>query len=67
VRRSVTSRSSTATVFSALMRRWHSSRERLPGERVHDMQELQDPAVGGLIELEVDCPHLVGARRLAAG
>jgi len=36
-------------------------RERLTGVLVDDVQELQDPPVGGLVELEVERPDLVGA------
>jgi hypothetical protein len=38
-----------------------ADRERLPGELVHDVQQLQDVPVGGLVELEVKRPHVVGA------
>jgi hypothetical protein len=34
--------------------------QRLAGELVDDVQELEDPPVGGLIELEVQRPHVVG-------
>jgi hypothetical protein len=34
-------------------------RQRLAGELVDDMQQLQDPPVGGLIELEVQRPHVI--------
>lgn len=33
--------------------------ESLASELVEHMQQLQDPAVGGLVELEVQCPHVV--------
>jgi transcription elongation GreA/GreB family factor len=36
--------------------------KRLAGELVDDVQELQDPPVGGLIELEVKRPHVTRAR-----
>ena len=36
-------------------------RERLAGVLVDDVQELQDPAVLGLVELEVERPDVVGA------
>lgn len=35
--------------------------EGLARELVDDMQQLQDPAVGSLVELEVDRPHMIGA------
>ena len=35
-------------------------RQRLPRELVNHVQQLQDPAVGGLIELEVKRPHVIG-------
>jgi hypothetical protein len=34
--------------------------QRLPGELVDDVQQLQRLAVGGLVELEVERPHVVG-------
>jgi hypothetical protein len=35
-------------------------RQRLAGELVDDVQELQDLAIGGLVELKVDRPHVIG-------
>jgi hypothetical protein len=35
-------------------------RERLAGVLVDDVGQLQPPAVGGLVELEVDRPDVVG-------
>jgi hypothetical protein len=35
-------------------------REGLAGELVDDVQQLENPAVGGLIELEVQRPHVIG-------
>ena len=35
--------------------------QRLAGELVDDVQQLQDPPVGGLVELEVKRPHVIGA------
>jgi hypothetical protein len=35
-------------------------RECLAGELVDDVQQLQDPPVGGLIKLEVQRPHVIG-------
>src|SRR3954470_24362691 len=35
-------------------------RERLAGELVDDVQQLDHPPVGGLIELEVQGPHVIG-------
>jgi hypothetical protein len=35
----------------------------LPGELIDDVQELQDVSVGGLVELEVKRPHVIGALR----
>jgi hypothetical protein len=35
-------------------------RECLAGELVDDMQQLEDPAVGGLIELIVQRPDVIG-------
>jgi hypothetical protein len=35
-------------------------RERLAGELVHDVQQLQDSAVGGLVVLIVDRSHMIG-------
>ena len=35
-------------------------RERLSGELIHDVQQLQDPPVGSPIELEVQRPHVIG-------
>ncbi len=35
-------------------------RERLAGELVDDMQQLENPAVGGLIELKVQRPDVIG-------
>ncbi len=32
----------------------------LPGVLVDDVQQLQPPVIGGLVELEVQGPHLVG-------
>jgi hypothetical protein len=37
----------------------HVHGERLPGELIHDVAQLQPPAVRGLVELEVDGPHVV--------
>jgi hypothetical protein len=34
-------------------------RQRFAGELVDDVQQLQDPAVGGLVELEVQRPHVI--------
>jgi hypothetical protein len=36
-------------------------RKRLAGELVNDVQQLHDPPVGGLVELEVKRPHLIRA------
>ncbi len=36
-------------------------RVRLAGELVNDVQQLEDPTVGGLIELDVERPDLIGA------
>ena len=44
-------------------------RERLPSVLVDDVQQLEDAAILGRVELEVERPHLVrptGARSLAA-
>ena len=42
--------------------------QRLAGELVDDVEQLQRPPVGGLVELEVERPHVVrAARRAAAG
>jgi hypothetical protein len=38
-------------------------RERLAGVLIHDVGQLQPPAVGGLVELKVDRPHMVGVGR----
>jgi hypothetical protein len=38
-------------------------RERLAGELVDDVQQLRHASIGGLVELEVECPHLVGPLR----
>jgi hypothetical protein len=38
-------------------------RERLASELVDDVEQLDDAAVGGLIELEVDGPDVVGPLR----
>ena len=46
---------------SASMRSVALDRQRLAGVLVDDVQELQDPPVGGLVELEVERPDLVGA------
>jgi hypothetical protein len=35
--------------------------QRLPGELVDDVQQLQCTAVGGLVKLEVKRPHVPGA------
>jgi hypothetical protein len=29
------------------------------GVLIHDVEQLQDPPVGGLVELVVQCPHMV--------
>ena len=39
----------------------HVHGERFAGELVDDVAQLQPPAIGGLVELEVDGPHLVGS------
>src|SRR5215216_1034845 len=38
----------------------HSHRERFTGVLIHDVGQLQPPAIGGLVELEVDRPDVVG-------
>ena len=35
-------------------------RQRLAGELIDDVQQLEDPAVGGLVKLEVQRPYVVG-------
>ena len=57
--RSATSRSSTSTRSSAVTGA-DPHRERLAGVLVHDVGQLQPPAISGLVELEVDRPHVVG-------
>ena len=37
----------------------HPHGQRLPGELVDDVEELEPATVGGLVELEVDRPHMV--------
>jgi hypothetical protein len=44
-------------VASVSIRRSHLIANRLAGELIHDVQERQDPPVGGLVELEVQGPH----------
>jgi hypothetical protein len=39
----------------------HPHGQGLPGVLVHDVQQLQPPVIGGLVELEVQSPHVVGA------
>ncbi len=41
----------------------HPHGQSLPGVLVDDVQQLQPPAIGGLVELEVQGPHLVRALR----
>src|SRR5215211_7843579 len=41
----------------------HPHRERLAGVLIHDVGQLQPPPISGLVELEVDRPHMVGAGR----
>ena len=53
-----TRRSSTPTVRSASMLR--STITSTAGELVDHVEQLQHPAVGGLVELKVERPHLVG-------
>ena len=42
------------------MRRAQRMAKRLAGVLVDDVQELQDPSVGGLVELVVERPDLIG-------
>ena len=37
----------------------HAHRQRLAGELVDDVQQLEDPPVGGLVKLEVQRPHVI--------
>jgi hypothetical protein len=57
--RAWTSRSSVATVSVDAPVALHC--QRLPGELVDDVQQLEDPPVSGLVELEVQRPHVIGA------
>jgi hypothetical protein len=61
VPRSATRRSRVATVLSAWMRAVTLDREGFARELVDDVQQLQGPPVGGLVELEVQRPHMIGA------
>ena len=47
--------------MSASIRRSASIAKRLAGELVHDVEQLQDPAVVGHVELEVKRPHVIWA------
>src|SRR4029450_164445 len=40
---------------------FHDDGQRLAGVLIHDVEQLQSPAVLGLVELVVQRPHMVGA------
>jgi hypothetical protein len=42
-------------------------RQRLPGELIHNVQELQDPPIGSLVELKSIAPHDLAALLAGAG
>src|SRR5829696_9154810 len=67
VPRSATRPSMMATTSSAVQVRPDAHGQRFAGELVDDVAQLQPSAVGGLVELEVDGPHVVrvlGAQQL---
>src|SRR3954447_1807497 len=56
-------RSSTVTVWSESDAAGDVDRERFAGELVNDVEQLDHAAVGGLIELEVQRPDMIGPLR----
>src|SRR5437763_5714565 len=61
--RSAASASSTITALSASMPRSTSILQRLTRELVYHVEQLDHLAVGGLVELKIECPHLIRALR----